>query len=135
MLTTNAEKSQFGKSSLEFVGHHVSSAGIKPLQEKVSAIDDFPRPSSYRQLRRFLGLVNFYRSFIPNCASIAQPLTDMLRKGPRRFDWPESADIAFSSLKSVLAETSQLAHYSADSSEKLVLVVDTFQEAVANNQR
>ena len=129
-MTINAEKSQFGKSSLEFLGHHVSSTGIKPLQKKVFEINDFPRPSSYRQLRRFLGLVNLYRRFIPNCASIAQPLTNMLRNGPRRFDWTKTADTAFNNLKSALAKTSQLAHYSADPSAKLVLVGDATQEAV-----
>ena len=96
----------------------------------MSAIKDFPRPSSYRQLRRFLGLVNFCRCFIPNCASIALPLADMLHKGPRRFVWPETADTAFNNLKSALTETSQLAHYFADPSAKLVLVLDASQEAV-----
>ena len=50
------------------VGHLVDHDGIHPLQKKVQAIVDFPQPTSRRQLRTFLGLINFYHRFIPGCA-------------------------------------------------------------------
>ena len=62
-----------------FVSSGAVAAGIEALPGKVSAITDFPEPSSFRQLRRFCGLVNYYRGFIPRCASLLQPLTDLFR--------------------------------------------------------
>ena len=75
----NPTKSQFGVPSLNFLGHIVDRSGISPMEDKVHAIRDFPEITSVRKLREFLGLVNFYRRFIPHCAEIVQPLTDLLR--------------------------------------------------------
>lgn len=79
-IIINAEKCQFGVESLEFLGRSLESKGIKPLSEKVSLIFNYQRPKSLRQLRHFLGLINFHRSFIQNCGKIAQTFTDLLRK-------------------------------------------------------
>ena len=59
-------------------GHHVNNTGISPLQEKVTVIQDYPQPTSLNKLRGFLGLVNFYRRFITDCAEIIYPLIDLL---------------------------------------------------------
>ena len=53
----------------------MDSQGIRPLEEKVQAIVEFPQPTSLRKLREFLGLINFYHRFIPKCADTLQPLT------------------------------------------------------------
>ena len=68
------DKYVFGVGSVEFLGHYVSTDGIVPLPAKIKAITDFPVPNSLRQLRRYLGLINFYRRFVPSCAYIIQPL-------------------------------------------------------------
>ena len=65
---------KFGVPSLDFLCHLVDSSGIHPLPDKVQAVTDFPQPTSRRQLRAFVGLVNFYHRFIPGCARILQPL-------------------------------------------------------------
>ncbi|GBO12659.1 hypothetical protein AVEN_29919-1 [Araneus ventricosus] len=52
----------------KFLDCILTSGGIIPLSEKVSAITNFPKPSSLKELRRFLTLINFYRSFLPNAA-------------------------------------------------------------------
>ena len=72
-VVINPAKSVFGVSSLEFLGHKVSANGIQPLDSKVQAIRDFPLPTSLTKLREFLGLVNFYRRFLPRCSYIVQP--------------------------------------------------------------
>ena len=64
-LTINPNKCVFGAESLDFLGHHVSSAGVTPLENNVQVIWSFPKPTSQRKLRQFLGLINFYRRFIP----------------------------------------------------------------------
>ena len=58
-VVINPSKCVFGASSLDFLGHHVSPTGISPLKAKVQAIQDFLPPKSVKQLREFLGLVNF----------------------------------------------------------------------------
>ena len=83
-VTINPNKCQFGVPSLTFLGHVVDQHGIRPLAEKVQSLHDFPVPTSLRRLREFLGLINFYRRFIPNCADIVQPLTDMLKNKEKK---------------------------------------------------
>ncbi len=78
-LLSNVSKSQFGVSELDFLGHHIDATGVFPLEDKVQIIRDFPRPDTQRKLRIFLGLVNFYHRFIPNGATILQPLHSLLK--------------------------------------------------------
>ena len=58
----NPGKCQFGVNSLNFLGHHVTAQGIQPLTDKVKAIQQFPQPNTQRKLRKYLGMINFYRT-------------------------------------------------------------------------
>ena len=62
---------------VEFLGHRLGVVGISPSPTKAEVIIQFPIPTNMKSLRQFLGMVNFYRRFIPNCASILQPLTNL----------------------------------------------------------
>ena len=64
------EKCQFGTTELGFLGHHVSATGISPLASAVVAIVNFVGPEKQRALRRYLGMINYYHRFIPNCTFI-----------------------------------------------------------------
>ncbi len=80
------EKCVFGASSIQFLGHHFSAEGVEPLP----AVTDFPRPSTVKELKMFLGIVNFYRRFLPGAARALTLLTDCLRggpKGPTAVEW------------------------------------------------
>ncbi|KAF2347402.1 Reverse transcriptase domain, partial [Trinorchestia longiramus] len=77
-LLINPAKCEFGKSSLKYLGHEFSQTGLKPLPCKVDAIRAFPKPETQKQLRRFLGSVNFYHRFIKNCAQTLAPLSALL---------------------------------------------------------
>ena len=79
-LTMNTDKCEFAVSTTTFLGHRVSPEGIQPLPDNIKAIADYKAPESITQLRRFVGLVNFYRRFIPHCSSLLAPLTDIFRK-------------------------------------------------------
>ena len=72
-LTINPNKCVWGAPSLEFLGHRISSRGIEPLEEKVQAVRAFPQPTSQRKLREFLGLVGFYRRFLPLLCHVLTP--------------------------------------------------------------
>lgn len=77
-VVINPAKCQFGAAELEFLGYKVNSSGIYPLEDRVAVIRNFPCPTTYRKLREFLGLVNFYHRFVPHCAALLQPLHDLL---------------------------------------------------------
>ncbi|BHF77780.1 hypothetical protein SprV_0602089000 [Sparganum proliferum] len=94
-VVLNPSKCVFGVPSLEFLGHLVDSHGIRPLPSKVAAIRDFPHPTSKRQLQRFLGMVNFYRRFLPNCADTFRPLTSLLSGSKRTFELTPAALTSF----------------------------------------
>ena len=76
-LRIHPAKCILGVTSL---GFHVDQHGIRPMNDKVQVIRDFPLPTTQRKLRQFLGLVNF---FLPSCAQILQPLHDLLKTAPK----------------------------------------------------
>ena len=96
-LVLNVRKCVFGVRELEFLGHHVSARGIQPLPEKVEAVRRFERPRTVKGMHRFLGLINFYRQFLPRIAATMCPLTDALAGAPRQLRWTEEMMSAFES--------------------------------------
>lgn len=111
-LLINVPKSLFGVPELDFLGHHVSSAGIRPLARKVQVIQDFPQPATHRKLREFLGMINFYHRFIPGCAATLKPLNTLLTssKGNAALPWDDDSSTAFASIKDALANATLLVH-------------------------
>ena len=98
---------------MRFLGYAVSAAGIRPLPEKVEAIRNFPRPETVQELRRFLGMVNFYRRFIPTAARIQAPLNAALQgrvKGRSPVEWSEERQRAFDECKESVVQAALLAH-------------------------
>nr|VZI44160.1 unnamed protein product [Spirometra erinaceieuropaei] len=108
--------------SLEVLGHQADSEGLCPLPSKVEAVRNFPPPTSKRRLQRFLGMVNFYRRFLPNCADLMLPLTNMLSgpKGP--LELTGEALTAFERIKNSLADATLLTHPTPEA--QLSLMVD-----------
>ena len=106
----NPSKCCFGRASVDFLSHHISENGICPLEANVQAICSFPLPTTKRQVQHFLGMINFYRHFIPNCALVIGPLTALTTgpKGPQELS--PTALTAFNSVKSLLANATLLAH-------------------------
>ncbi|CAB0040261.1 unnamed protein product [Trichogramma brassicae] len=78
-LFVNWEKCQIGRSEVVFAGYLISERGFEPPAAKVEAIARFPKPSDSTQLRRFIGMLNFYRRCLPRAAELMSPLTDLLR--------------------------------------------------------
>lgn len=129
-VVINPSKCEFKVTSLDFLGHHIDCHGIKPLKKKVKLIQDFPVPNSLRKLREFLGLINFYRRFIPHCADILQPLTDMLscKSKNKAISLAEYELSSFQRAKTTLAEATLLVHPAVDL--PLCLMVDASNLAV-----
>ena len=112
-LVLNREKCTFYATSVEYLGHVVSAAGISPLPTRVEAIQKLPAPSTRGELQRFLGMTNYYRRFIRGAASILKPLTDATR-GPggraTRLTWTAEMEKALQSAKRALVQAVPLVH-------------------------
>ena len=105
-VVINSAKCEFGVNEITFLEHTVNTNGIKSLAERVDAIVEVPLPVIVKALRRYLGMTNFYRSFIPGAAKILQPLNDLLqggKKGNTPIGWPEQSEASFRELKCALA--------------------------------
>ena len=116
-IIINPNKCLFGVSSLEFLGHHIDTHGISPLPAKVQAVQDFPQPQSQCQLRRFIGLVNFYHRFIPHCAELMRLLHSLLTAGKAKnqtLTWTDEAQVSFNATKEALAKASLLSYPKTD---------------------
>ena len=100
-LTINVQKSKFCFKELKFLGYVVGDGCLKTNQDKVSAIQNFPVPTTQRQVRRFLGMAGWYRRFVKDFSTVASPLTDCFKKGTK-FVFGEEARLAFEKLKETL---------------------------------
>ena len=63
-LRLRPEKCCFARTEIEYLGHTLTSNGVKPNNAKVKAVQEFPQPNSAQEVKGFLGLVNFYRNHI-----------------------------------------------------------------------
>ncbi|BHF62998.1 hypothetical protein SprV_0200598700 [Sparganum proliferum] len=131
----NVSKCVFGVQSLFFLGHRVDASGCHPIDTKVSAIRDFPSPTSFQQLRRFIGLVNFYQRLIPHCAQLMLPLTNLLRGNNREFSFPDTAVEAFNRARKALADTTALVHPIPDAPLSIVADASNFAIGAALQQQ
>nr|VZI30928.1 unnamed protein product [Spirometra erinaceieuropaei] len=127
-FTWHPTKCVLGVTSLEFLGHLIDSNGIRPLPSKGAAIRDFPPPTSKRQLQRSLGMMNFYRRFLPNCADTILPLPSLLLGSKRTFELPPAALTSFERVKALLADATLLTHFHADA--PISLIIDASSAAV-----
>lgn len=131
-LAINLAKCEFGKNEIKFLGHLVTPHGIKPLPEKVIAIQEFKLPTVAKDLKSFLAMINFYRKFMPHAIESQIPLLQMI-PGNKKNDrtpliWNEPNAEAFQRCKNDLAQAVLLAHPARDA--VLSLSVDASDFAV-----
>lgn len=123
-LIINPTKCVFGVREITFLGHLVSPQGCKPTTEKVAAIQNFPKPRTIAELRRFLGTLNFYRRSLPHAASVQAPLhvylTDSRKNDKREIAWSPEAETAFLKAKQDLANAALLNHPSDTAETRIV---------------
>ena len=85
-LYAKASKCQFGRSSVGFLGHVISERGVAVDPRKVAAVAEWATPTSCTDVRRFVGLANYYRKFVLRFSALAAPLTALC--SPRaQFTW------------------------------------------------
>uniref|UniRef100_A0A669CS17 ribonuclease H n=1 Tax=Oreochromis niloticus TaxID=8128 RepID=A0A669CS17_ORENI len=107
-LTLNLAKCDFGKAMVTYLGKQVGQGQVRPLLAKIQAILDFPAPRTRRELRRFLGMVGYYRGFCRNFAEVVAPLTS-LTSVLKPFVWSSVCQSAFLAVKALLCSAPVLA--------------------------
>lgn len=115
----NYDKCVFGASQINFLGHHLSADGIRPMASKISAVKEFREPKSAEEVRSFLGLVNYVGKFIPNLATVAEPLSKLNRKGVH-FCWGKEQIDAFETLKKQLTSDTVLGYYNVKDPTRII---------------
>ena len=97
-LKLKESKCNFLKQHLQYLGHLISGEGIKPVSEKLDSMEKIASPKNPKQVKQFLGLVGYYRKFVPRFSDIARPLTNLTRK-TQKFEWTEPCQKAFKALQ------------------------------------
>ncbi|KAK9808466.1 hypothetical protein WJX73_009373 [Symbiochloris irregularis] len=100
-LFASLPKCHFAVHETAFLGHIVSAEGVRPDPKKVSAVANWPVPRDLPELRRFLGLSNFFRKYIRGYTTLVHPLTALLAKDVP-FRWSSECQAAFVELKRAL---------------------------------
>ena len=109
-------------SHVLYLGFLIDKEGIHPTQEKVQDISEDSAPTNVTQLRVYLGLINFYRRFLPQAATKLEPL-NRLFKAHTPWRWGKEQESAFSESKKTLTKSSALVHF--DPRLPLVVVVES----------
>lgn len=101
-LKLKLKKCSFFKRETEYLGFIINKNGVKPNPDKVKAIRNLPSPKTVKQIRGFMGMIGFYRRFIPNFSQIAEPLIALTKKYAK-FKWTIDCQKAFDFLKESLS--------------------------------
>ena len=107
-LKPNPEKCEFGRTQLKYLGHVVNEKGLHTDPEKVTAIKSIPPPKNQKELKRFFGMLSWYRRFVKDLSKVAAPLSILLKK-KTEWTWNAEQDRAFEALKSSLTQAPVLA--------------------------
>jgi hypothetical protein len=104
-ITLNPDKCLFGVNCLEFLGHTLNEQGISFTKQKLNSVVDFVKPVNVKQLRSFIGLVNYFRDHVRNHSHVLKPLQDLLTEGIKKgkpkslLDWSKEAEDSFQKIK------------------------------------
>ena len=93
---------------LYFLGHIISEGGISINPSKIQDVLNWKAPTSVPEIRSFLGLVGYYRRFIPDFSKIAKPMTELLKKRVK-FNWDDKCEQTFQTLRKLLTSAPVLA--------------------------
>ena len=120
-LKMKRSKCDFFKSEIHYLGHLISPEEISPLPNKLDSIRHMPVPNSAKEIKQFLGLIGYYRKFVPRFADISRPLTTLMKKDAK-FEWTSACQKSFELLKEALCGEPVLKY--ADTSKPYTLYTD-----------
>lgn len=103
-------KCKFASDSVKYLGHVISYNSVSPLKDNLTSIKNFPTPKTQKNIRQFLGKINFYNKYVPKISIILDPLHNLLRKN-QKFIWTDDCEKTFKYLKNFLCTQPVLAIY------------------------
>ncbi len=120
-LRIQEEKLQLNVKEVDFAGFHINKDGIRPKESKIKAIVDAPEPADKKQIKSFLGMCTFYLSYLPNFATIAEPLRKLDRK-ESNFQFGQEERESFERIKKLMTEAPVLSIF--DETAETILSTD-----------
>jgi hypothetical protein len=108
-LKVNSSKSFFAREELEYLGYWITQEGVKPLSKKVEAINNLKTPTTRKQVRSFVGMINYYRDMWIRRSEVLAPLTALTSKNAK-WQWTEIEQNAFNTMKRILARETLLSY-------------------------
>jgi len=120
-LAVNARKSFWAVKEVDCLGFRLTPKGVKPQARKIAALMNMNAPKTKRQLRRFIGLVNYYRYMWKGRSHLMAPLTDRTSK-TMAFKWTPECQHSFHELKTLISKEVLLSF--PDYTQKFVLMPD-----------
>ena len=96
-LKVNARKSCFGAHKFYYLGYHITREGVMPIPKKVEAIQSLAVPKTRKQLRQFIGMINFYRDMWQKRSELLAPLTVLTSKNVK-YDWKDEHQNCFDAI-------------------------------------
>ena len=120
-LKLHPDKCQVAVRKVNFLGHQLDETGIRPTEDKVEAVKHWPQPSNVHEVRRYLGMVGYYRQYIPHFSDKSVHLTNLLQK-ESPWEWSTECEREFQNLKKDLQWYPVL--QSPDPAERFVLTTD-----------
>lgn len=106
-------KCSFAATSVKYLGHIIENNTVRPLRDNLISIQEFPIPRTQKNIRQFLGKINFYHQYIPKCTIILKPLHNLLKK-KQKFVWSAECQNSFDEIKKLLCSQPILEIYDQD---------------------
>lgn len=120
-MRLNQAKCVFLAPEVTYLGHRINKTGIFPVESKVKAITDAPAPTNVKELKSYLGMLNYYNRFLPDLSTKLKPLHVLLQK-EIKWKWGKEQQEAFKTSKQLLKSSEVLVHY--DPNKEIILCCD-----------
>lgn len=128
-FTINAEKSRFNVREIEFLGRKLNSEGIQPPSEALRAIRDLSVPTTKKEMHSFLGLVSYFRSFVPNFVDRTAPLYRLLKENVP-FETTNDVLTSISGIKDAILNSTVLGYFDTSLGTETVLTTDASRSGI-----
>ena len=109
----SAKKSEFFRREIEWIGHKIDQDGIRPIQDKLESIKNLKRPNNEKELKSFLGAIQYLSKYIENLSANTDFLRQLLKK-KNSWNWTSEHDEAFENIKKKITNIPCLAHYNTN---------------------
>lgn len=121
-IKLNRKKAKVEVTEVKYIGHILTTSGIKPCPERIQAINDMQRPTDKKSLQRFMGMVAYVSKFVPQLSAISHPLRELLENSVA-WHWEEPQEESFKNLKKALGSAPTLQYF--NTSLPILLSVDS----------